>query len=164
MIACIFLLCSPVSWHVALVVPWPDLPEFLTVHAMLVCHAGSVEKLACIPGTNLLFSAAKDGDVKLWDLTSGRAVNVWQKLHDKCTFLNARGFGAVTQVSISFVKAPLLVSGLSHVNPCPAGGYNGYCHVLPWVVQLWWRWCGMPYTISITCSNKKLHATLCVWA
>ena len=61
---------------------------------------GGVSAMAAIPGTPLFLSASKDGEMKLWDAARCQQLHVWPKVHDKRTFLNARGFGQVIQVRV----------------------------------------------------------------
>ena len=55
--------------------------------------------MAAIPGTSLFLSASKDGEMKLWDAAKCQLLHIWPKVHDRRTFLNARGFGQVMQVT-----------------------------------------------------------------
>lgn len=63
-------------------------------------HAGSVSSIAVIPGSSLFLSGGKDGDMKLWDAATCEQILHWPRIHERRTFLNARGFGAVTQAAV----------------------------------------------------------------
>ena len=67
--------------------------------------AGSITCVSAVPGTPLFLTGSKDGDVKLWDANKCELINHWPKVHEKHMFLqhNARGFGAVVQVSAQII-------------------------------------------------------------
>ncbi|GBG74814.1 hypothetical protein CBR_g19326 [Chara braunii] len=63
-------------------------------------HTASITSLAAIPGTSLFLTGSKDGDVKLWDATNCRQLICWQRVCDRRTFINARGFGTVMKAAV----------------------------------------------------------------
>ncbi|KAG0631662.1 hypothetical protein M758_1G270500 [Ceratodon purpureus] len=62
-------------------------------------HAGSVTKATAVPGTSYFFTGSKDGDVKLWDVSTRSMVGHWQKVHERHTFLQVttRSLGSIIQ-------------------------------------------------------------------
>ncbi|CAI5536656.1 unnamed protein product, partial [Closterium sp. Naga37s-1] len=88
-------------------------------------HSSSVSAILSLPGTPLFLSAGKDGEVKLWDASRCQLLREWPRVHEKRTFLNARGFGAVMQVG---VLCGLL--GASHAGGCAAGWGSGLVGVM----------------------------------
>lgn len=74
-----------------------------TVWSIPRAHAGGVHTIEAVPGTSMFVTGGKDGEVKLWDTGSSRLVHAWERAHDKRTFLNARGGGAVMQAAVTLV-------------------------------------------------------------
>jgi WD40 repeat protein len=74
-----------------------------TVWSIPRAHPGGVHTIESVPGTSMFLTGGKDGEVKLWDAASSRLVRTWERAHDKRTFLNARGGGAVMQVAVTLV-------------------------------------------------------------
>lgn len=67
-------------------------------------YTGSVTKATAVPGTPYFFTGSKDGDVKLWDVSTQSMVGHWPKVHERHTFLqvNTRSLGSIIQAS-SFI-------------------------------------------------------------
>ena len=71
---------------------------------------GSITKATAVPGTSLFFTGSKDGDVKLWDVTTRSMVGHWPKVHERHTFLqvNSRSLGSIIQVHLLYFPSDLL--------------------------------------------------------
>lgn len=62
-------------------------------------HSGSVTRATSVPGTPYFFTGSKDGDIKLWDVSTRSMVGHWQRVHERHTFLqvNSRSLGSIIQ-------------------------------------------------------------------
>jgi WD40 repeat protein len=94
-----------------------DVRQRAFVHRFQAHGSSSVHAIAVSPDERTFVTGAVDGDVRVWDLASGREVHSWHGLHDKKTYIWPTGGGAISTYGVRKVHATR-----DHIFSCGADG------------------------------------------